>query len=141
QQIRVSGKGGRGINGGPNGDLYIEVQVQEHNIFKRNGNDIHIEIPIDFADAALGIKIDVPTVYDDTNITIPSGTQPGDVIKIKGKGIKDLRSGKPGDQYVHIVVKIPTNLSKDQKEALNQYKKAQGPSQNWFEKFKSSFKR
>lgn len=141
QQIRVSGKGGRGVNGGPNGDLYIEIQVQDHNIFKRNGNDIHIEIPIDFVDAALGCKIDVPTVYDETNITIQSGTQPGDIIKIKGKGIKDLRTGRPGDQFVHINVKIPTSLSKEQKDLLNQYKKAPSSNQNWFEKFKSSFKR
>ena len=141
QQIRVSGKGGRGINGGPNGDLYIEVQVQEHNVFKRNGNDIHIEIPIDFVDAALGIKIDVPTVYDDTSITIPAGTQPNDIIKIKGKGIKDLRTGKPGDQFVHIIVKVPTSLSREQKDILNQYKTVNGSGQSWFDKFKSSFKR
>ena len=140
QQIRAQGMGGVGVNGGPHGDLYIEINVKSHPYFQRDGNDIHLEVPIDFVDAILGNKIEVPTVYGAELIAIPAGTQVGTVLKLKGKGIQDLRTKKPGDQYVHLQIKIPTSLNKKQKEALESYKSA-SDKENAFEKFKKMFKK
>lgn len=139
QQIRVSGMGERGYNGGPNGDLYVEVVIKPHSTFQRDGNDIHIEVPLDAVDAALGTKLDIPTVYGDVTLVIPAGTQPGQVMRMKGQGVKDLRTGKPGDQYVHLNIKIPTVLSKEQKELLEKYKSTTKPNESWFAKFKRAF--
>ena len=141
QQIRVQGMGERGANGGPNGDLYVEVNVKPHQYFKRDGNDIHLNIPIDFVDAILGTNIDVPTVYGDTTLTIPSGTQPGQIFRMKGQGVKDLRSGRPGDQYVHLEIKMPTSLNKEQKELLNKYRETSKKDDSWFARFKRMFKK
>ena len=140
QQIISRGNGERGVNGGPNGDLYIEVLVKEHSYFKREGNDIALTIPLDFVDACLGTKIDVPTVYGEVTLTIPEGSQPGQVLRMKGCGVKDLRSGKPGDQYVKLDIKVPTSLSKDQKEALKKFKEAK-KDDGLFSKFKKMFKK
>lgn len=140
QQIRAQGMGGVGVNGGPHGDLYIEINVKPHPYFNRDGNDIHLDIPIDFVDAILGGKIEVPTVYGSELISIPAGTQVGTVLKLKGKGIQDLRTKKPGDQYIHLQIKIPTSLNRKQKEALEDYKKA-SDKETAFEKFKKMFKK
>ena len=140
QQIRVQGRGERGINGGPNGDLYVEIVIKPHSSFKRDGDDIHIEVPLDFVDACLGTKIDVPTVYSDVNLTIPAGTQPGQILRMKGQGVKNLRTGKPGDHYIHLIIKTPTALNKEQKELLVKFKEA-GKSTSFFDKFKKAFKR
>jgi molecular chaperone DnaJ len=140
QQIRVSGKGERGQEGGPNGDLFIEVAIQSHEFFKRDGNDIHLEVPISFVDAALGIDIDVPTVYGDVSLKIPPGTQPDKVLKLKGKGVNDLRGGNQGDQYVHLKVATPSNLSKRQKELLEEFKQESGKTESMFDRFKKFFK-
>lgn len=139
QQIRVSGKGGRGINGGPNGDLYIEILVEEHPVFQRDGNDIHMDVPLSFVDCALGATIDVPTVYGEVSVRIPEGTQPDDVLKIRDRGIKDLRSGRPGDQFLHIKVKTPTNLSKSQKELLAEFGRQTEGKESLFERWKKKF--
>lgn len=141
QQIRKQGYGERGYNGGPNGDLYVEIIVKEHPNFQRDGNNIHIEIPLDFVDACLGVKVDVPTVYGEMSLTIPAGTQPGQVLRMKGCGVKDLRTAKPGDQFVHLNIKVPTSLSKEQKELLTKFKGASKPEESWFEKFKKAFKK
>ena len=142
QQIISRGNGGRGANGGPNGDLYIEILVKEHQYFKREGNDIELDIPLDFVDATLGTKIDVPTVYGDMTLTIPAGTQPNQVMRMKGCGVKDLRSGKPGDQYVKIIVKVPTSVNKAQKEQLEKFRQETNKSgENFFTKFKNMFKK
>lgn len=138
QQIRLQGKGGRGRNGGPNGDLYLEIVIENHPTFKRDGNDIHLEIPISFVDAALGIEIEVPTVYGFVNLRIPAGSQPTQIFKLKGRGVKDMRSGNPGDEYVHLDVKTPTNLNRKQKELLIDFKAEEG-SDNWFNRFKKAF--
>ena len=140
QQIRKVGFGERGRNGGPNGDLYVEILVKEHANFRREGNNIHIDVPIDLVDACLGAKVDVPTVYGDKELTIPEGTQPGQILRMKGCGVKDLRSGKPGDQFVHLNIKVPTYLSREQRELLTKFKNAQ-KSEGWFEKFKKGFKK
>lgn len=141
QQIRVQGKGGRGINGGPNGDLYLEVLVAPHNSFDRDRNDIHLTIPIDFVDVCLGCEITVPTLYGDVTMKIPAGTQYSQVFKLKSKGVKDIRSGVYGDQFVHLNVKTPTELNKEQKELLLKFKEASNYKESWFDKFKRNFKK
>lgn len=141
QQIRVQGKGERGYNGGENGDLYVEVVVAPHEYFTRNGNDIHINIPLDFVDACLGTTITVPTVYGDSEAKIPAGTQPDSVIQLKGKGVKDLRGKGYGNEYLHIQLKTPTYLNKEQKKALEDFKKASSSGDSLFDKFKRTFKK
>ena len=136
QQIRLSGMGGVGKNGGPHGDLYLEINVKSHPYFQREGNDIHLEIPLEFVDAILGTKIDVPTVYGDVTLTIPAGTQPGTVLRMKGKGIADLRTQKPGDEYVHLDIKMPTYLSHKQKTSLEEYRKTIKDGEDVYTKFK-----
>lgn len=123
QQVRVKGKGERGINGGENGDLYIEVRVKKDQFFTRDGNDIHVELGLSFVECALGHALDVETVYGTVEVEIPAGTQPNALLKLKGKGVKDLRTGKPGDQFLHIKVQTPTNLTNSEKELLRQFQK------------------
>ena len=141
QQIVIRGKGEAGRNGGENGDLYLEIVIIPHEFFKRDGNDIHIDIPISFVDATLGKKVDIPTVYGDAEVEIPAGVQPNQILRLKGRGIKDMRKGTPGDQYVHVIVKTPTKISKNQKKLLEEYQKDEEPKDSFFEKFKKSFKR
>ena len=141
QQLRVAGKGERGVNGGPNGDLFLEIIVSPHQYFTRDGNDIHIEIPLDFIDAILGVKIDIATVYGDCEVQIPAGTQPNQIIRLKGRGVKDLRKGTPGDEYVHIKLQTPTKISKEQRKLLEEYKKSETKGESFFEKFKKAFKK
>ena len=140
QQIRVQGKGERGLNGGNNGDLYIEVVVAKHEFFIRDGNDIHIDVPLDFIDACLGTTISVPTVYGEAELKINPGTQPNDILTLKGKGVKDLRGNGYGNEYVHIILKTPTYLNKDQKKALEDFKRATKQGDTFLDKFKRAFK-
>lgn len=139
QQIRISGKGERGDLGGPNGDLYLEIAINKHPHFTREGNDIHLEIPLSFVDATLGVTIDVPTVYGDVSMIIPPGTQPDKVLKIKGKGVKDLRGQAPGDQYIHLKIETPINLSKKQRELLESFRE-DNKEDSSFKKFKKFFR-
>ena len=141
QQIRVAGKGGRGINGGPNGDLYVEVLVSEHPSFRRDGNDIHIDVPLSFVNCALGTQITVPTVYGEVEIAIPEGTQPDTVLRIRDRGIKDLHTQKPGSQYVHIKVKTPTSLTKSQRKLLEEFAAQSDRGDSIFSKWKKAFKK
>lgn len=137
QQVRVPNKGEKGELGGTNGDLYIEVLVTRHKIFVRDGNDIRIQIPISAIDATIGCKVDVPTVYGDVELTIPSGTQYGQQFRLKGKGVKSTR-GSQGDQYVEVDVQIPTKIGKGEKE-LYEKLKAKKTNESPFEKFKKAF--
>ena len=139
QQVRLSGYGERGYNGGPNGDLYIEIIVKPHRYFVREGNDIYITVPISAIDATLGCKVDVPTCNGDVSLTIPPGSQPGQKLRIKGYGVKSLRSNQVGDQYVELKVEIPTKLTKEEKDL---YKKLQTKTEKEtvFDKFKKAFK-
>lgn len=141
QQIRIQGKGERGINGGENGDLYLEMVINEHPFFKRDGNDIHLDIPIGFVDAALGTTIDVPTVYGEVEVRVPSGSQPGTTLKLKGRGIKDMRKGIPGDEYIHLVIKTPSSLSRDEKAILERYKSLRGQYDPDYLRFQKNFKK
>lgn len=121
QYIAVRGEGDVGINGGPNGDLNISVSVRPHPIFERSGFDVFCEIPVSFSQAALGDEITVPTLDGKVKFKIHEGTQPGDEFKLNGKGIKRLNHGGKGDQYVKIVVEVPKDLSKEQKELLKSF--------------------
>lgn len=140
QQIRVAGKGQRGRNGGENGDLYIEILVAPHQFFERRGNDIYMDIPLDFVDACLGTTITVPTVYGEVELKIPAGSQPSQTFRLKDKGVKDLRGNGYGDEYVKINVKTPTYLNKKQKDLLEDFKKA-SDQDSWVDKFKRSFRK
>ena len=111
QQLKVSGKGERGINGGPNGDLIVGIHIMDHELFKREGNNVYLKVQINAIDAALGCKITVPTVQGDVDMEINEGTQYGQKYRLRGKGIKDLRTKIYGDQYVIIEVITPTNLT------------------------------
>lgn len=143
QQLRVDGKGERGSNGGSNGDLYIEITVKSHPVFKRNGNNVELTIPISVLDATLGIKLDVPTVSGDVVLTVPAGTQHGTKFRLKGKGIKDLRSNGYGDEYVEVKVEIDQKLSKKERELYEELKKVStiDKKEAPFDRFKKNFKR
>ena len=121
QIISLRGGGDAGANGGPSGDLRISVNVRPHPIFERDGFDVYCEIPITFTEAALGAEIVVPTLDGKVKFTIHEGTQPGDEFKLKGKGIQRLNYAGKGDQYVKIVVEVPRDLSKSQKEKLKEF--------------------
>ncbi len=121
QIINLRGGGDAGVNGGPSGDLRVNVNVRPHPIFERSGYDVYCEIPITFTQAALGDEIVVPTLDGKVKFTIHEGTQPGDEFKLKGKGIQRLNYSGKGDQYVRISVEVPKNLSKAQKEKLEEF--------------------
>ncbi len=118
-QLRIPGKGEAGINSGPNGDLYVEFTVREHPVYKRDEDDIYLEVPVTIVEATLGAKIEVPTLYGNIKLSIPSSSQSGDKHRIKGKGITNIRSKKKGNMYVILKVVIPKKLTKDQKELFN----------------------
>ncbi len=145
QYMNLRGGGDAGVNGGPNGDLRVEITVRPHPIFERDGFDVFCEIPVSFTQAALGADITVPTLDGKVKFSIHEGTQPGDEFKLKGKGIQRLNYSGHGDQYVKIIVEIPKDLNKTQKELLKQfeesvddncYKKRKG----FFDKVKEFFK-
>lgn len=138
QQVRLAGYGERGENGGPNGDLYIEIRVRPHKYFTREGNNIRISVPISALDATLGTTVDVPTAYGDVEMSVPAGTQPGQQLRLKGYGIKDLRTNNVGDQYVEIQIEIPKKLTREEKELYE--KLANRKKESVFEKFKKNFK-
>ena len=140
QQLRVAGNGQRGVNGGPNGDLYVEIYVRPHKYFVRNGNDISISVPVSAVDATLGCEVEVPTVYGDVTMKIPAGTQTGTVMRLKGKGVKNMRGDTYGDQYVQVNVSIPKKLSKKEKDLYTKLKELD-EKESIFDQFKKSFKR
>jgi molecular chaperone DnaJ len=123
QQIRISGKGEAGINGGPPGDLYVVVRVRQHEFFERNGDDVICEMPLTFAQAALGDEVEVPTVHGKVKLKIPAGTQTGTEFRLKGKGAPYVRGYGQGDQYVIVRVVTPTKLTSRQKELLTELAK------------------
>lgn len=119
-QIRLAGEGQPGANGGPNGNLYLEVVVREHKYFRRRKNDIFLDININVAQAALGAEIKVPTLEGEVTLSIPAGTQPGKTFRLRGKGVPHLRSSSRGDQMVVVDVEVPTRLNKEQRELFEQ---------------------
>jgi len=120
-RIRSSGNGEPGINGGPPGDLFVEIHIKEHKIFQRENDDLHCELTIPFTTAALGGDIQVPTLNGKAEITIPDGTQSGKTFRLRGKGIKGVRGAYPGDLYCHVVVETPVKLTEEQKSILRQF--------------------
>jgi molecular chaperone DnaJ len=147
QRIRSTGNGEPGQNGGPPGDLYIEIRLRKHDIFERDGDDLHCQVPVAMTTAALGGEIDVPTLGGKATIDIPEGTQSGKTFRLRGKGIKGVRSSYPGDLYCHIAVETPVKLTEHQRKLLKEldesFKKnghKHSPNdQGWFEKAKNFF--
>jgi molecular chaperone DnaJ len=119
-QVRLAGEGQPGVNGGPHGNLYIEIKVKSHKFFRRKGNDILLDLNINIAQATLGAEIEVPTVEGPANLKIPAGTQPGKVFTLRSKGFPILHSNSRGDELVIINVEVPTRLSADQRKLFEQ---------------------
>ena len=129
-RIVQRGMGSAGRNGGPHGDLIIEVKVRPHAIFEREGNHIYCEIPITFTQAALGAEIDIPTLDGKEKFTVPEGTQGGAVFTLRGKGIADVNTKRKGDLILTLTVEVPKNLSQKQKELLQEFAKSCGEANN-----------
>jgi molecular chaperone DnaJ len=142
--IRLSGEGELGTSGGPPGDLYVFLTVEDHALFKREGQDIVCEVPISFTQAALGCELDVPTVNGSSKLKVPAGTQPGHVFRLKGKGFPHLRGSGSGDQLCRIVVEVPAKLTSKQKELLQEFDRLSGDgatpiTKGFFDKVKEVF--
>lgn len=120
-RVRLSGEGEAGRNGGPTGDLYVEVRVREHPIFERDGSHLSCEVPVSFARAALGGSVEVPTLDGTASIKVPPETQSGRVFRLREKGIKPVRGGPTGDLFCRVVVETPVNLTREQKDLLQQF--------------------
>ena len=146
-RIRSSGNGEPGTNGGPPGDLYVEIHIKPHAVFQREGDDLHCEMPISFVKAALGGEIEVPTLGGKVSFTIPEGTQTGKTFRLKGKGIKGVRSGYSGDLFCHVAVETPVKLTDKQKDLLKEFErltndggaKHSPQSKGWMDKVKDFF--
>ena len=144
-RIRSSGNGEPGINGGPPGDLYVEIRVKEHDVFKRDGDDLHCEVPVSVTTATLGGIVEIPTLAGAAEIELPEGTQTGKQFRLRGKGIKGLRSSYPGDLYAHVLVETPVRLTERQKELLRELDaslkdpKHSPQTKNWMDRVKEFF--
>jgi len=146
-RIRSTGNGEPGVNGGPPGDLYIEIRIKKHDIFERDGDDLHCQVPVSFITAALGGEIEVPTLDGKAAIDIPEGTQAGKQFRLRGKGIKGIRSSHAGDLYCHITVETPVRLTEHQRKLLRELDESlkkgghrHSPStQSWTERLKNWF--
>jgi molecular chaperone DnaJ len=146
-RIRLSGEGEAGPDGGPPGDLFVQMSVQQHAIFERDGKNLYCEVPITVADAALGGELEVPTLDGRVKLKIPAGTQTGKLFRLRGKGVKQVRGGTVGDLLCRAAVETPVNLNKRQKELFKELQeihgecgKSQAPRQiRWFEGVKSFF--
>jgi molecular chaperone DnaJ len=146
-RIRSSGNGEPGMNGGPPGDLYVEIHIKPHPVFQREGDDLHCEMPISYATAALGGEIEVPTLGGKVSFTVPEGTQSGKVFRLRGKGVKGVRSGLAGDLFCHVVVETPVRLTDKQKELLREFDRSMTEggsrhspqSKSWKDKVKEFF--
>jgi len=147
-RIRSVGNGEPGTNGGPAGDLYIEIRIKQHEIFERDGDDLHCTVPVPLTLAALGGGITVPTLAGKAEIDLPEGTQHGKTFRLRGKGIKGIRSSYPGDLYCHITVETPVRLTEHQRklmkeldESLKKGGERHSPnSKSWTDRVKDLFK-
>ena len=124
------------MNGGNPGDLYVEFTVREHDFFERQDDDIYVELPLTITEAVLGCKKDVPTVYGSVTISIPSGTQNGDKLRLKGKGIENVQTKRNGDMFVITKVMIPEKLTRDQKKLFDELDDTNLESNSEFKKYK-----
>lgn len=146
QQIRMSGKGEPGVNGGPSGDLFIVVQVKSHEHYKREGDNIYLELPLTFVQATLGDELEVPTVHGKIKLKIPAGTQTGRVFRLKGKGVPNVHGRGQGDQHIQVKIVTPKKITNRQKELLREFAEIEGnepvdgKDESVFERFKKAFK-
>jgi len=124
-RLRLAGEGEPGRHGGPRGDLYVVLHVREHEFFKRDGQDIHCEVPVPVTVAALGGSITVPTISGPAEVRIPPGTQSGRILRLRGKGVPSLKGYGRGDQYVHVLVETPVNLTSEQRRILQGLQKTE----------------
>ncbi len=138
-RLRSSGNGDSGVRGGHAGDLYVVLHVQEHEIFKRDGEDIYCEIPISYALAALGGELDVPTLNGSARLKIPHGTQSGTLFRLKGRGVRSLDGHGHGDQHVRVIVEVPTKLNAEQRKKIEEF--ARSCNEDIFPMQKSFFER
>ena len=146
-RIRLTGEGEHGVNGGPPGDLYVVVQLKPHSVFQREGADLHCEMPISFATAALGGEIEIPTLDGHAKVRIPPETQTGQVFRLRNKGIRPVRGSVTGDLYCHVALETPVKLTSRQKELLREFEAinqqdpdAHSPKQKtFFDKLKAFF--
>ncbi len=143
-RLRLRGEGEPSPNGGPPGDLYVVVKVQEHPLFQRDGVNVLCEVPVSFAQAALGAEIEVPTLEGKVKMKVPAGTQSGTVFRLKGKGVPNIQAQGRGDQLVRIVVEVPRKLSQKQRELLEEFARVSGEevhpmTKGFFEKVKEIF--
>ena len=146
-RIRLAGEGEAGVNGGPSGDLYVVVSVREHKIFQRDGKNLYCEVPISFADASLGGELEVPTLDGRVKLKIPEGTQTGKLFRLRGKGVTPVRGGSPGDLLCRVAVETPVNLTKRQRELIQELRETlqeegsnQSPrAKSWFDGVKNFF--
>ena len=136
-RLRLRGKGAEGYNGGEPGDLFIEFEVTPHELFERNGDDIILEVPLTITEAILGCKKDIPTLYGNVRVTVPAGTNSGDKQRIKGKGINNKAAGRVGDMYLIMSVEVPSKLSRDQRNIIEELDKTvlSTPKINKFDKY------
>ena len=145
QRIRLAGEGEAGERGGPPGDLYVFVTVRPHPFFRREGRDIHCEVPISFVQAALGDEIEVPTLEGTDTLKIPEGTQTGTVFRMRGKGVPDVRGFGRGDQYVTVKVVTPTHLTDEQRDLLRRFARAGGEQpqgeRGFFNRMRDAFRK
>ena len=145
-RLRSSGNGDAGVRGGTSGDLYVFLHVAEHDIFEREGPDLHCEVPLPFAVAALGGELKVPTLQGQSSIKVPKGTQGGTTFRLRDKGMPSLsNNGRKGDLHVTVQVEVPTKLNSDQKAKLEEYAEACGDpanpmSESFVEKAKNFFR-
>ena len=139
QVLNVRGQGNAGQNGGPAGDLQVYVNVRPHPIFERRGNDMWCEMPITFSQAALGAEVTVPTIDGKVSYQVREGTQPGDVFKLRGKGIPYVNGRGRGDQYVQVTVEVPRNLTQKQKDVLKEFDSSTKDDSKHYAKRKTFF--
>src|SRR3989338_2228892 len=142
-QLRIKGEGEIGTAG--RGDLYVLIRVRPHTIFQRSDKDIQMQLPVSFVKAALGSEVNVPTLKGSVSMKIPPGTQSGKVFRLRNKGMPDLHGGSPGDQYVRVMLEVPTRLTTEQKRLLEEYARVSGeivdqPGDSFAEKMKKVFK-
>lgn len=144
-RIRLAGEGEAGMDGGPPGDLYVQVAVKPHSIFERDGKHLYCEVPIGFVEAALGGELEVPTLDGRVKLKVPAETQTGKLFRLRGKGVSPVRGGAPGDLLCRVVVETPVNLSSKQKELLREFQESMSGTKNsprqssWFEGVKNFF--
>lgn len=143
-QIRLAGEGQPGTNGGPNGNFYLEIDVEKHEFFRRKGDDILLDLDINIAQAVLGDKIRVPTINGEVDLRIPPGTQPGKIFRLRERGIPHLRGSGRGDELITVSVQVPNKLTSEQRELFEQLAKTMDPDikiqqQSFFDKLRDVF--